>query len=533
MSFDEEIDERRRALALFRHDVLAELRGEKLQRGELSLGMMELASKLFHPPGGKPRRFSLRTLWSWWSAYRREGLRGLLPQTRSDKGVPRRLSPELLEEAIKARREIPSRSTPTLIDLLARKHRGAKLARSTLDRHLERAGASRRRLKTLGDKRYIRLLFERPNQFWIGDYHEANILFEPTTERFRTVHLSAFLDHYSKLVPQGQWYPNERIATLEDTLKKSILKRGLPEKIYVDWGSVYRSSDFAFALDLLDIRLVHSKAYTSEGRGGIERWNRTVVEQFEPEARALRIVELSRLNLLFEAWLEERYHREVHDATGETPLDRFSKEGFTPRWADPLLLQDTFRVRVRRKVHPKTSTVDIDGIPFLVESFLRGRWVYVHYDPHQLQDVVIFFLGKRVQRAFPQKPNEPPQLRPERPTASPPTFDYLAALRADYDRRITLEAKKLTLAEWAPTETFSLPPFLALCAQMLGKSLAPYERDELTLAFHTVGPFSETTTRLALEHALKLRGRGLHVSVYSHYLKVFHLSALGVLKEKP
>ena len=41
----------------------------------------------------------------------------------------------------------------------------------------------------------------------------------------------------------------------------------------------------------------------------------------------------------------------------------------------------------------------------------------------------------------------------------------------------------------------------------------------------TVGPFSETTTRIALEHALKLRGRGLHVSVYTHYLKVFHLRA--------
>jgi len=48
----------------------------------------------------------------------------------------------------------------------------------------------------------------------------------------------------------------------------------------------------------------------------------------------------------------------------------------------------------------------------------------------------------------------------------------------------------------------------------------------------TVGPFAEATTRLALEHALRVRGRGLHVSVYTHYLKVFHLSAQQALARK-
>ena len=34
-------------------------------------------------------------------------------------------------------------------------------------------------------------------------------------------HLCAEIDHYSKLVVHGQWYSNERIATLEDTFKKA------------------------------------------------------------------------------------------------------------------------------------------------------------------------------------------------------------------------------------------------------------------------------------------------------------------------
>jgi hypothetical protein len=76
------------------------------------------------------------------------------------------------------------------------------------------------------------------------------------------------------------------------------------------------------------------------------------------------------------------------------------------------------------------------------------------------------------------------------------------------------------------TETFSLSAFLGVVATYLGKELAPYERDELELAFNTVGPFSEPCTRVALEHAIRIRGRHMHVSIYTHDLKVFQLAAL-------
>jgi len=535
MNDDDDIDERRREIALFRENILEPLDAFEMVRGDLSACISELATRSFETPLGKLRRFTARTLWSWWSLYKQQGLLGLLPKPRSDKGVSREISPQLLEAAIQARREVPSRSSKTIIDLLVRRQLvpPGSLARSTLDRHLERAGFSRRRLKTLGAKRYIRLLFERPNQFWIGDYHEAPILYVGKSDSFRSIHLCAWIDHYSKLVPHGQWYTNERIATLEDSFKKAILKRGLTDKAYVDNAKIYRSHAFAFACAQFQIKLRHSKPYASEGRGAIERFNRTVAEQFEPELRAARVSELGQINLYWEAWLEERYHRETHEATGQAPIDRFALDGFTPRFPDPAVVQDSFRVRVRRRVHPKTSCVEIDGLSFLVETFLRNRWVHVYYDPQCLDDVLVVLDGKRVQRAFRARPNEPPQPTPERPTAAPLTFDYLAALRAAYDQRVAEAARRLSLADLAPAQSFGLKAFLELCTQMLGKDLSAYERDELVKSFNGVGPFSEPLTRLALEHALKLRGRGLHISVYTHYLKTFHLEALRALGESP
>jgi len=521
----DEIDDRRREIAQFRKDVLDELDGEGLPRGELSARIEDLAAQLWAPPfHRRERRYTVRTLWSWWSAYKKGGLEALVPGSR--KGAAREITPEILAAAIAARKEVPSRSTKTLIDVLelAKTVAPGKLKRSTLDRHLAAAGYSRRILKTLGNKVFTRLLFMHPNDFWVGDYHEAPILWVPAKKSYKTVHLSAFIDHYSKLVPHAQWYENERLATLDDTLKKAFLKRGLPKKLYVDNGPGYRSNDFAFACEHLGVRMVHSKAYTSEGRGGIERFNRTVADGFEPEVRAAKIESLEQVNLFWEAWLERRYHLAPHGTTGEPPIDRFAQPGFVPNYPDPVLLADTFRVRGKRKVHPKTATVEVEGRTYQCESFLRGRWVSVHFDPFDLTDVLVFFGGKRVQRAFPQKVNAP-QPTPERPVATPPSFDYLGALRAEYDRRIALQARHLRLSEWKPSADFTLKPFLDLCAQMLGKDLSPYEKEDLTRCFNGVGPFAEKTVRLALEHALKLRGRGLHISVYSHYLKHFHLAA--------
>jgi transposase InsO family protein len=530
-------DARHQQQALFRHAVIGELDIEALPRGERSARIAELATRSYRTPDGRERRFSARTLWTWWSAYRQHGLEGLLPKHRQDRGTLRALSREVLDAAIALRREVPSRSTTTLIDILATAGRVVRgqLRRATLDRHLAHAGVTRRRLRTLGDKRYIRLLFERPNQFWVGDHHEAPLLWDPARQRYRTLHLCAVIDHFSKLVPHAAWYATEQIATLEACLKQAILKRGLPEALYVDNGAAYRADQFAFACAHLGITLRHSKPYESEGRGAIERWNRTVVEQFEPEIRALRLSDHQEIQLRFEAWLEQRYHLTVHEATGHRPLDRFAQPDFTPRYPDPVLVAETFRVRVRRKVHRKTLTVEVEGIAFVVEPHLRDRWVQVHYDPHDLGDVLIYRDGQRVQRALPQRPNEPPQPRPERPTVTPPAFDYLGALRAEYDRRVVAEARRLSFAAWTPAPTFTRPAFLALVAEYLGKPLAPYERDELTVAYDTVGPFAEATTRLALEHALRVRGRGRHVSVYTHYLKVFHLSAQQALtrQEEP
>ena len=69
------------------------------------------------------------------------------------------------------------------------------------------------------------------------------------------------------------------------------------------------------------MKLIHASPRAATTKGKIERFFRTVRDQFLVEIDDG--VELVELNRLFSAWLEVVYHRRTHSETGQTPLERF------------------------------------------------------------------------------------------------------------------------------------------------------------------------------------------------------------------
>ena len=130
-------------------------------RGERTEILRVVAAGEHVGPDGKQLRVSVRTLQRWVARFSKEKLQALARPVRKDKGKTRAVNAVALGRAVELRKEEPARSTPTLIDLLERAGEIAKgsLRRSTLDRHLDRAGASRRMLHVLGE-RHVRLAFD-------------------------------------------------------------------------------------------------------------------------------------------------------------------------------------------------------------------------------------------------------------------------------------------------------------------------------------------------------------------------------------
>ncbi len=91
------------ALALERFALIAKIQDLLRQGFPLSLALEQVSTCPLTLPDGSQRSFALRTLEDWWYDYQHGGFAALKPQTRSDKGQVRALSPEqqkwILEQA--------------------------------------------------------------------------------------------------------------------------------------------------------------------------------------------------------------------------------------------------------------------------------------------------------------------------------------------------------------------------------------------------------------------------------------------------
>lgn len=519
-------DERAIQIALFRYGVIAPLvERESLDPGEVTRLIGEITERTHYLPGKGSVAVSARTAYLWKKLYTQGGIAALRPRRRSDRGRSRKIDDEVLSRAVELRQEGPNRWTKTLVDALRLEHKIPEqlpFHRSTLDRHLDRLGASRRRLRVLGSRVTIRMQFDNFGDLWVGDYHHGPLVLAPDG-KLLTAKLSAFIDHTTRYPVADRYYLSEDIASLRDTLLRALLRWGAAKRVYVDRGAVYRSEQLAYSLERVDSHLIHSRAYYSEGRGVIERWWQ-VADQFEDEVRLYpEPLTLHELNRLWEAYRDRRYLNEVHSALGKTPAEAVA--GVEPRPLDPEVVRELFLVREQRTVHQKDSCVPVLNRRYLVDPSLRKRRVVVRYDPNDLSSVLIFYEGRRVQRAFPQEPNARPE--PHRPADQPrpSSVDYLGLLREEYDRKLLEHARPLAYVDLRVEQGFDVDRFVAVVAELAGLApLRPALRRELETFWETFGSMPEEIVRVGTEHAVRLHGRARHVRVYLNAIRTLVLA---------
>ena len=392
-------------VALYRYGIIAPLLSPDLDPAEARRVRADILERKHVFPGeGKAREISARTLRRWLEAYRRGGFAALGPRVRKDRGRPRHIDPGVLEKAVALREEVPERSTRQIIDILAldsgTEVRTGQLKRSTLSRHLARLGKTRSLLKAPKGS-FRRYEKDRPNAQWQSDVWYGPYLPDPRDPSAkRRTYLIAFLDDNSRLITHGAFYPAEDLQSLLDCLKKALLKRGLPARLYCDNGVIYTSRQFSRIVAELGIHHISARPYSPEGKGKIERFWRTVDSSFLPELKARPAKDLEELNALFAAWLEQGYHHWPNRETGETPAARFVRGMADIRLADPARLAEAFLWREDRRVD-KTGQVSFQGNRYEVDPRLAGRRVQLRYDPFDLGVVQVWCDGRRFDDARP------------------------------------------------------------------------------------------------------------------------------------
>ena len=320
---DEKRRERGHAVGLFRYQLICPALDTGLSTKARGRLVREIAAREHTDPFGTSVSYSRDTLDRWIRRYRAGGFAELIPSTRA---ASPRTDTATLELAAALKRENPARTAAQVARIL-RASAGWAPSESTLLRlfhRLELIGPA------AGDTPEVfgRFEAENPNDRWTGDaLHGPRI-------GGRKTYLFAFLDDHSRLATGYRFGFSEDTVRLGVALEPALASRGVPASVYVDNGSAFVDAWLLRACAKLGIRLVHSTPHRPQGRGKIERFFRTVREQFLVEITDTTTEELAAagtdhrtallaLNGLLTAWIETEYHRRVHTETGQSPLDRW------------------------------------------------------------------------------------------------------------------------------------------------------------------------------------------------------------------
>ena len=371
-------------IALFRLSVLGSLTSrERLDRGELQQTIRALAEREYTIPGTRRRHVAEKTIQGWYYTYLAQGIDGLTPKSRVDRGQSK-LSQAIQTAILAAKRDNPRRSIRQIRQLLEAAGTVARgsLSRSTVHRLLQQHGLSRISGSASLPEEKRSFVAASAGAIWYGDVmHGPRVPYEGKLVKG---YLVSLFDDASRLVAHSAFCPGETALDIEGVLKQALLKRGLPIKLVVDNGAAYRAETLQGICARLGIHLIHCRPYAPEGKGKLERWHRTCRDQFLSELDERHITSFEDLNARLWAWLERVYHHTPHAGLdGMTPLARYQQDLSKIRSLGALAAQldALFRYRVSRRVR-KDGTVSYQGARFEVPFELSGKTVCLVVDPH-------------------------------------------------------------------------------------------------------------------------------------------------------
>ncbi len=203
-----------------------------------------VSSLIFTDENGNPRKFTWRTIATWLYRYRKHGITGVTNQNRRDKGKPRKVTPEELLEAVNTAKPHFRNGQFNKMEIyrfciekgLLRKQ---QIAQTTFYRFIKEYELLKNDDTALNKMR-LAFAMQYANQLW-----QADTMFGPYVTGNAGAHkqtkLIAFIDDASRVVCHGEFFFEENVDTLVKALKAAFYKRGIPEQLYVDNGSIYCS----------------------------------------------------------------------------------------------------------------------------------------------------------------------------------------------------------------------------------------------------------------------------------------------------
>jgi transposase InsO family protein len=363
-------------MALWRFGIISPLLHRSPDGLPLCLEIELLARKGVLTPSGQRKFLSPDTIRGWLYRYRSIGLAGLQDKVRKDKYSTR--LPDSLQTAItKLRRENPFWTLKRILTALIQSGQwdGRTPGRSSFYRFASVKGLMRK--SEIVPSTEVRS-FQYPHfgDLWMADFLHGPRVRVGTVSR--KVYLHAMIDDATRYIVAAGFHLAEDTEALLCDLMLAVRRFGIPRRFYTDNGAAFRSKHLQVIAARMAISLPHTPPGQPRGRGKIERWFRSVREQF---LTGKACSTLAKLNEDLQKWIAQ-YHQTIHSSLGISPLNRKDMDAGPPlRQVVPVQDIDAlFRMETDKTIQAD-GCIRFYGRRFEIKDAVPGQKIKICYLP--------------------------------------------------------------------------------------------------------------------------------------------------------
>ena len=345
----------------------------------------EISAKGLLGPDGKLHHYAPATIEKWYLDYQNHGFEGLVPKGRSDAGMSRKLDEELQERIRYFKTNYPRMSTAAIYRQL--KSDGSvingQVSESTVSRFVNRLQLELRQTPNKDMRRY-----ERPhiNEVWCGDSSVGPRLTDLYGKKHR-VYIIALIDDASRFITGIDVFYHDNFINLMSLMRSAIAKYGRPKVFNFDNGKSYKNRQMELLAARIGTTLSYCQPYTPTGKAKIERWFRTMKDQWMATLDMRDFHSLEELRGSLYAFVQQ-YNQSPHSSLrGCSPQDRFFSEPEQIRRLSEEDIRQNFLLEIERRVSAD-SVIVIDQVEYEVDYRFARQRIRLRYSP-DMKDIFI------------------------------------------------------------------------------------------------------------------------------------------------
>ncbi len=369
-------EEKRKEYALIRYAIIAPAVCRMLPGGKSRKAFFEeAADKTYTDPDGKPVRFAAATLERWYSAYEKGGFDALLTRPRKDKGISRRIDPDLFEQIRYLKENSPRMPATEILKHL--EENGAvssgEISLSTVTRCVNRI-VLERDLPVCADMRR----YERPhiNEVWCGDTCVGPKITMDGGKR--RVYVLALIDDASRYITGAMVFYRDSFNSLLQVMKSAVSKYGVPKIWNFDNGGSFKNRQMELLAARTGSTVHYCHPYTPTQKAKIERWFRTLRDKWMAVTDLAGFSGIPAIQESLDRFVNEYNHSPHSSLNGKSPDERFFAEPECIRRLSQDEIEKNFLLEADRRVSPD-CVLSIDNVEYEVDSRYARKRVKLRY----------------------------------------------------------------------------------------------------------------------------------------------------------